>query len=73
MLNEAHMGFKNTIYIPLEEGDYQCQHCDYKCKKIPRLKFHINAVHLGVRPHLCDFCPASFPTKGAFATVLDGT
>ena len=50
------------------KGSLQCEHCDYKCKNASRLKFHINAVHLGVRPHLCDFCPSSFPTKGALNT-----
>ena len=50
------------------EGNLQCEYCEYKCKNASRLKFHINAVHLGVRPHLCDFCPASFPTKGALNT-----
>ena len=58
----------NHTFIPNADGDLQCEHCDYKCKKIPRLKFHINSVHLGVRPHLCDFCPAAFPTKGALNT-----
>ena len=59
---------ENHRYTRTDEGDYRCDHCDYKCKKVPRLKFHINAVHLGVRPHLCDFCPAAFPTKGALNT-----
>ena len=59
---------QNHQYSKTEEGDYQCEHCHYKCKKVHRLKFHINAVHLGVRPHLCDFCPAAFPTKGALNT-----
>ena len=55
----------NHTFVPNADGDLQCEHCDYKCKAIPRLKFHINAVHLGVKPHQCEFCPSAFPTKGA--------
>ena len=47
------------------DGSYSRDQCDYKCKKTNRLRFHIDSVHLGVKPHLCDVCPAAFPTKGA--------
>ena len=50
------------------EGNLQCEYCDYKCKNHSRLKFHIDAVHLCVHPHLCDFCPTSFSTMGALNT-----
>ena len=48
-----------------EEGFYHCDHCEFKCKVPPKLRYHINSVHLGVKPHLCDHCPAAFPNKGA--------
>jgi KRAB domain-containing zinc finger protein len=47
----------------VEDGSYGCDKCDYKCKKAHRLKFHIDTVHLGVKTHLCELCPAAFATK----------
>ena len=47
------------------EGDFQCDQCDYKCAQAPRLRVHIKSVHLGVKPHLCDMCPASFAIKSS--------
>ena len=60
-----HEHLHNHKFKPNEEGDFQCEYCDYKCKKIARIKQHVNQVHLGVRPHLCDFCSAAFPTKSS--------
>ena len=54
----------NHSYLTVD-GSYSCDQCDYRCKKTNRLRFHIDSVHLGVKPHLCDVCPAAFPTKGA--------
>ena len=48
-----------------EDGHFSCDKCEYKCKKANRLKFHIDCVHLGVKKHLCDWCPAAFATKSS--------
>eukprot|EP00092_Neocalanus_flemingeri_P024737 GFUD01026826.1.p1 GENE.GFUD01026826.1~~GFUD01026826.1.p1 ORF type:complete len:580 (+),score=128.14 GFUD01026826.1:3-1742(+) len=45
------------------DGSLSCDQCNYKCKKSHRLKFHIDAVHRGLKPHLCELCPAAFATK----------
>ena len=45
------------------DGCFTCDQCGYTCKKSHRLKFHIDAVHLGLKPHLCELCPAAFATK----------
>eukprot|EP00092_Neocalanus_flemingeri_P009882 GFUD01010651.1.p1 GENE.GFUD01010651.1~~GFUD01010651.1.p1 ORF type:complete len:755 (-),score=140.96 GFUD01010651.1:213-2477(-) len=47
------------------EGSYSCDQCEYKCYKSNTLKLHINAVHLGVKPHLCELCPAAFASKSS--------
>jgi len=47
------------------DGNYTCDQCGYKCKQSNRIRFHINAVHLGLKPHLCELCPAAFSTKSA--------
>ena len=46
-------------------GTLTCDKCGYICKSAHRLKLHIDAVHLGVRKHLCDWCPAAFATTSA--------
>jgi len=48
-----------------ESGQLVCSECGYKCKDNHRLTSHINAVHLGIKPHLCDQCPMAFSAKGA--------
>ena len=48
-----------------DEGNFQCEHCEYKCQNVARIKQHVNQVHLGLRPFLCDYCSSSFPTKSA--------
>lgn len=48
-----------------ESGTLTCDKCGYMCKSAHRLKLHIDAVHLGVRKHLCDWCPAAFATTSA--------
>jgi len=47
------------------DGIFSCDQCDYKCKKSHRLNFHINAVHLGVKPYVCEECSAAFSTRGS--------
>ena len=54
----------NHSYLTVDDN-HSCDQCDYKCKKTNKLRFHINSVHLGVKPNLCDVYPAAFPTKGA--------
>ena len=46
-----------------ENGSLSCDKCDYQCKSAHTLKHHIDAVHLGVKKHLCDWCPKAFGTK----------
>jgi len=46
-------------------GSLTCDRCEYKCKTAHRLKFHIDAVHLGIKRHLCQWCPAAFATSSS--------
>ena len=55
------------IYQMHSDGTFYCDQCGYKGKKAHNLKYHINAVHLKIKPHLCDFCPMAFPTKSALS------
>jgi len=48
-----------------EDGTFSCDKCNYVCAKAHRLKFHIDAVHLGIKKHLCDWCPSAFATTSA--------
>ena len=36
------------------KDNYQCEHCSYIAKRINRLNVHINTVHKGIKPFLCD-------------------
>jgi len=47
------------------DGNYTCDQCGYKCKHSFTLRIHINGVHLGLKPHQCELCPAAFSVKGA--------
>ena len=50
------------------EGNRHCEHCNYINKRAEKLMTHIQSVHLGLRPHLCESCPASFKTRFALNT-----
>jgi len=47
------------------DGTLGCDRCEYKCKSAHRLKFHIDTVHLGIKKHLCQWCPAAFATTSS--------
>lgn len=56
-----HRGLKSRD-MPLDKH-FRCQHCEKPFRRMCEVKKHINAVHLGLRPYVCEMCTASFTTK----------
>ena len=50
-------------YIRLENGDFQCPHCDFSKRLQSTVNMHIKAKHSGTFKHKCEHCNYECPAK----------
>ena len=49
--------------ITKAKPNHHCSYCEKPFHKNAKLKEHIDSVHLGSKPYLCEHCPATFSIK----------
>ena len=58
----AHKRRKHSIQK--QERNFKCDKCEFKSHTRQGVTTHINSVHLGLRPYVCDICGKSFTQSG---------
>uniref|UniRef100_A0A336MQT5 CSON005192 protein n=1 Tax=Culicoides sonorensis TaxID=179676 RepID=A0A336MQT5_CULSO len=65
-ISEKKLKQHSISHLPANEKMvHPCKYCDKKFTKSVNVIAHIKAVHIGLRPFICESCGKSFQSKGA--------
>ncbi|XP_063700733.1 zinc finger protein weckle-like [Culicoides brevitarsis] len=65
-ISEKKLKQHSISHLPANEKMvHPCPHCDKKFTKSVNVVAHIKAVHIGLRPFICESCGRPFQSKGA--------